>query len=63
MVLGISPSAQTSRAQTAEYRPDKFAEAGRIHRVQFVLVAVMHIMVVKRRTGQTDAVGILVVVG
>lgn len=40
VVLGVATRAESSRPQAVEHGPDQFAERGRVHRVQLVLVAV-----------------------
>lgn len=61
VVLAVTARAQSSRAQSAEHVPYQFAEAGRIDGVQFVLVAVPHVVIVKGRAWQAYAVGRFVV--
>lgn len=62
MILRVPTRSQTPRPQTREHGTNQFAETRRIHRVQLVFVAVAHVVVVQRGSGQTHTLCRLVVV-
>lgn len=62
VVFAVAARAQPTSSQPGEHRPYQLTETGRVHCVQLVLGAVVHVVIVERGARQTDALRILVVV-
>ena len=58
----ILPRAKTSGSKAEENGTDELSERGRVHGVQFVLIAMPQVMVVQGAARQTHALGGLVVI-